>query len=144
DTPIDLESQPGIPLHNVFLEPAPGINQTTIHSAIAQDSGNPSRAPFNYNGGFEAGSFLTTTVPAGVMSVTIRDPQLLVYWTDHGVLQPRAFQAGDYICLNDTSRVPDVNAAYVEDVQDGATEVRQLLAVDPSGRPGELRLYLDA
>src|SRR5437667_11358417 len=56
DTPIDLETDAGVPLHNTFVEPAPGIGQTTIHSAIAQDASNPthpSRSPFTYNGGFE-------------------------------------------------------------------------------------------
>src|SRR5205809_6441797 len=59
DTPIDLETYAGVPLHDTLVEPAPGISRTTIHSAIAQDASdptNPSRSPFNYNGGFEPGS----------------------------------------------------------------------------------------
>src|SRR5437867_2046278 len=93
DTPIHLENYPGAPLHNILVEPAPGINQTTIHSAIPQDATNPtnpSRSVFNYNGGFVPGSFLTTNVPAGVTSITIRNPQLL--WSDGR--RSRAFQVG--------------------------------------------------
>ena len=46
--------------------------------------------------------------------------------------------------MNDTSRVPDVGVGFVEDVQEGATEVRQILAIEPSGSAGDLRLYLEA
>src|SRR5204863_6443705 len=83
-------------------------------------------------------------VLAGVMWITIRDPQLLLWVTGYDVRRPRAFQAGDYIYVNDTSRVPDVGVGYVQDVQDGATEVRQILAIEPSRSPGELRLYLES
>src|SRR5213083_1169377 len=65
DTPIQLQTDAGVPLHNILVEPARGINQTTIHTAIAQDPANPtnpSKAPFTYNGGFEPGSFLTAAV----------------------------------------------------------------------------------
>ena len=147
DTPINLVTDDGVPLHNVLVEPAPGINRTTIHTAIIKETNPPraDRAPFNYNGGYEPGSFLTTTVPAGVMSVTIRDPELLVWWlTSSDIRRIRPFRVGDYICLNDTSRVPDVTVGYAKDVQDGATEVRQILAIEPSGRSGELRLYLES
>jgi len=79
------------------------------------------------------------------MSVTIRDPELLVWWlTSSDIRRIRPFRVGDYICLNDTSRVPDVTVGYAKDVQDGATEVRQILAIEPSGRSGELRLYLES
>jgi hypothetical protein len=143
DTPIHLENYPGDPLHNILIEPAPGINQTTVHSAIKQDATNPtnpSRSVFNYDGGFVPGSFLTASVPAGVMSVTIRDPQLL--WSDGR--RSRPFRVGDYIFLNDTSRVADLTSQYAKGVQDGAAEVRQILLIAPSGKPGELRLTLEA
>src|SRR5438552_14798575 len=146
DTPINLQTDDGVLLHNVVVEPVPGISRTTIHTAI-QDTNPPraDRSVFNYNGAFEPGSFLTTTVPAGVMSVTIRDPELLVWWlTSSDIRRIRPFQVGDYVCLNDTSRVPDVTVGYANYVQDGATEVRQILAIEPSGRSGELRLYLES
>ena len=146
DTPINLETDDGVPLHNVLVEPVPGISRTTIHTAI-QDT-NPPRADtslFNYNGAFEPGSFLTATVPAGVMSITVRDSELLVWWvTSNDVRRLRPFQVGDYICLNDTSRVPNLTVGYAKDVQDGATEVRQILAIEPSRSPGEVRLYLES
>jgi len=84
DAPINLETDDGVPLHNILVEPAPGINRTTIHTAIVQDTNRPlaDRSPFNYNGGFEPASFLTTGVPAGVMSITVRDPAQLVWATD--------------------------------------------------------------
>src|SRR5881296_2697837 len=52
DTPINLETDDGVPLHNILVEPASGINQTTIHTAIVQDTNRPlaDRSPFNYNG----------------------------------------------------------------------------------------------
>ena len=146
DTPINLVTDDGVPLHNVLVEPVPGISRTTIHTAI-QDTNPPraDRSVFNYNGGYEPGSFLTATVPAGVMSVTIRDPELLVWWlTSSDIRRIRPFRVGDYICLNDTSRVPDVTVGYAKDVQDGATEVRQILAIEPSRSPGEVRLYLES
>src|SRR5437867_5538699 len=147
DTPIQLQTDAGVPLHNILVEPAKGFNQTTVHSAIQQDPINPSlpnKAPFNYNGGFEPGSFLTTSVPAGVMSVTVRDTALL-WWARSGeVVRPRQFEVGQYIFLNDTSGVPDLTSQYPKEVQDGATEVRQILAIDPAGTPGDLRLYLES
>src|SRR5436309_4914085 len=147
DTPIQLQTDAGVPLHNILLEPARGINQTTIHTAIAQDPANPtnpSKAPFTYNGGFEPGSFLTAAVPAGVMSITVRDPALLWWVTSSDVRRPPAFQVGQYLYLNDTSRVADVTAGYVKQVQTGAAEARKILAIEPSGSAGELRLYLES
>src|SRR5439155_22182329 len=110
DTPRNLVTDGCVPLHIILVEPVPGINRTTIHTAIIKETNPPraDRSVFNYTGGYEPGSFLTATVPAVVMSVTIRYPELLVWWlTSSDIRRIRPFRAGDYICLNDTSRVPD-------------------------------------
>ncbi len=114
---IELVDSAGHPLHNIIVEPAPGFPKVTVHTTIDYDPNdvtNPSRAPFNYSGNLQVGSYLSQSTIVDQSFIVIRDPLTLS-------IQP--FVVGDYIYINDTSANPQQTLLP----QDGALEVRKIV-----------------
>ncbi len=146
DAPINLEDQSGQPLHNVVIEPIPGLPSVRVHTGIQQNSGpfgsDPSRSVLNYNGGFSVGGFLTAPVGAGEIVLRVRDPRRLVHEFDGYAASP--FEPDQYVCLSDTSRVESLDSAVAREARDGALESRRITHVLPSAEPDEMILLVDA
>lgn len=130
---IELVDSAGHPLQNVIIEPAPGFSKVTVHTTIDHDPNNvtnPSRAPFDYNGNIQVGSYLTTPTQRDQSSIVICDPL---------TLSTKPFVVGDYIYINDTSANPQQTLLP----QDGALEVRKIVNKTVGPVPNTIQLDLD-
>jgi hypothetical protein len=131
--PIVLVDEEGQPLHFATVEPVPGLSKVTVHTTIDRDPNaitNPSRAPFDYHGNFQPGSYLRLPTPVGQSFIVIHDP---------ATLSTQPFDVGDYVYINDTSSNPQTSLSP----KDGAVEVRQIVSSAVGPAPNTIRLDLD-
>jgi hypothetical protein len=133
DQPIELVDDAGQPLHFATVEPVPSLSKVTVHTIIDRDPKsvtNPSRAPFDYHGNFQPGSYLRLSTLIDQSFIVIHDPV---------TLSTPPFAIGDYVYINDTSSSPQTSLLP----QDGAVEVRQIVNSTVGPAPNTIRLDLD-
>ena len=111
DTKIVMADANG-PYHGLVIEPVPGLEKVVIDvtgiGVDPVDPTNPSYAGFEYDGGFEAASYLVKAGFAGEHGLFVDDPS--------------QYEAGDWVYISDNSTDP--NFLYPKD---GPCEVRRVL-----------------